>query len=49
MTDIYAPHFTNIWDNEVTGQQQFLTDLRLAYMTFVFRKEASMITKDYDW
>ena len=46
MIDIYAPHLTNIRINEFTSQQQFLDDLKLTYITPVFRKEASTILKD---
>ena len=31
----------------MNGQHQFLKDLRLAYITFVFRKEANSLSKNY--
>ena len=47
MAGIYAPHLTNIWDNKFTIQYQFLKDLRQVYVTSVFRKEASTISKKH--
>ena len=47
VSDICAPALNDIWNNEIIIQKCFSNNLKLAYVTPVFKKQNASLLKNY--